>query len=806
MSLPAPPSHQRPEGGGSGPNPDPPVKKRKRTAQACGQCRTKKTKCDGIHPACTPCISLGYECSYPLDSSAPPSGSVVVSKDYLAALERRLHRLESGQERAPAPSNTYMSPPSNVRQASTPRTASSTDEHQRRNYTNNGAGLPHRDHSGHEGDAYRPIGSSPRTYRPFDVTQPAAPRERSTSLSGAAFQMHAAVARPEPASSAVLSPNTTVDGPAIDGMGLLLGPERIPRNSEQGGLDWGGSPEGEVFGDLSGISFHRLLLDTLLPGYWCMGPMDDMAVAGADQHGGGSGGEDAFLGVPALHDMFYIRPDDLPPREQAHAMIDYFEAHTWQIYPVVDAASLHKTYEQLHDDVAEYARQLLAGNPGHMSDPLRVSRNQPIIALHFIVFAFCQSLSGTPFTSIDVHKLALRMLRKHLDWPHSTFKVQVLLIAALHMQGMDRPGTSWDLLGYAVGSAYAVGLHDKGTNERFPPMEREMRSRVWWACYTFDRLLAVSIGRPSLISFDAFSAPMPSMLPGEPEMAVRFMGDSIRLYQGLSDVISNPPISFRNASPEFVSSVTEQMYQLEKQYAAWSEAVTPELNFTNHPPTSALSTVLALRGLTLRLLLHRRVMLAGLREHIGPRSRSSTPISAMTSIQYVESRQRHHAFGMSLALVIETAIQTAQVLEGRTDEPLVLSAPWYLLFYSMNAFMSLVAAFLLDLTQWAWFIRTPAATIVHALLSVHVTVRQIYERYNRPNARRALLIIEHILNTLGLSTSAEQNTTPTAPEPTSLDGIEAVASLMASFQDLPHLDLVELSKTLGIELEAAASA
>jgi hypothetical protein len=28
---------------------------------------------------------------------------------------------------------------------------------------------------------------------------------------------------------------------------------------------------------------------------------------------------------------------------------------------------------------------------------------------------------------------------------------------------------------------------DKDQNQRFPPVEREMRSRVWWACYTFDR-------------------------------------------------------------------------------------------------------------------------------------------------------------------------------------------------------------------------------------------------------------------------------------------------------------------------------
>ncbi|BEI83395.1 hypothetical protein CcaverHIS002_0312630 [Cutaneotrichosporon cavernicola] len=762
-----PPSHQRPPTGDSSANADPPVKKRKRTAQACGQCRTKKTKCDGIHPACTPCISLGYECSYPLDSSAPPTGSVVVSKDYLAALERRLHRLESGPERPLSSNTTYKSPPSNVRQGSTPRTSSSADENQRRNYTHNDVGPSPKEYPGHGGDSYAPTGPSPRSYRSFEATQRATLSERSTSFSGGgAFQMHAALAHPEPASATVLSPNTTVDGPAIDGMGLLLGPERKQSSSQAGGLAWGATPEGEVFGDLSGISFHRLLLDTLLPGYGCIGLMNDMAVNNTDQYEGGHGGEGGFLGAPPLPDMFFIRPDDLPPRAQARVMVDYFESHTWQIYPVVDCASLKKTYEQLQDDAAEYARHLLADKPGHLPDPLRIPRNQPIIALHFVVFALVQSISETPFTRIDVHRLALRMLRKHLDWPHSTLKVQALLIAALLMQGIDRPGTSWDLLGCAIGSAYAVGLHDKGNNDRFPPVEREMRSRVWWACYTFDR-------------FDAFSAPLPSPLPGEQEMPVRFMSDSIRLYRGLSDVISNPPISFRNASPEFVSSVTEQLYQLEKQYAAWSEAVTPELNFAHHPPTCALSTVLALRGLTLRLLLHRRVMLAAIREHIGQRSRSGTPISAMTSVQL------------------------PKFLRGRTGEPLVLSAPWYLLFYSMNSFMSLVAAFLLDLTQWAWFIRTPAATIVHALLSVHATVRQIYDRYNRPSARQALLIIEHLLTALGLPAS-EQSHPPPAPEPTAVDSIDAVASIMASFQDLPHLDLVELSKTLGIELDQAA--
>lgn len=46
-----------------------------------------------------------------------------------------------------------------------------------------------------------------------------------------------------------------------------------------------------------------------------------------------------------------------------------------------------------------------------------------------------------------VLNIALRLLRKHLDWPHSILKVQVLLMGAMVMQGIDCPGYSWDLLG-----------------------------------------------------------------------------------------------------------------------------------------------------------------------------------------------------------------------------------------------------------------------------------------------------------------------------------------------------------------------
>ncbi|KAI9304853.1 fungal-specific transcription factor domain-containing protein [Cunninghamella echinulata] len=64
--------------------------KRQRVSKACEQCRSKKTKCDGITPACGICTSQNLECTYKAVSKkrGPPKG-------YIEAIEGRLHRLEA---------------------------------------------------------------------------------------------------------------------------------------------------------------------------------------------------------------------------------------------------------------------------------------------------------------------------------------------------------------------------------------------------------------------------------------------------------------------------------------------------------------------------------------------------------------------------------------------------------------------------------------------------------------------------------------------------------------------------------------
>lgn len=539
-------------------------------------------------------------------------------------------------------------------------------------------------------------------------------------------------------------------------MGLPFAPQRQAPRAEPSGLGFG-LAESEVYGAMSGISFHQMLLERLLPGYW--GIAGGPAASATPDSG--------FLGLPPAPEIFYVERNQLPMRQQARRMFDWFEGNTWAVYPLVDMRALRNSYNQLVEgDGVEAA--------------LREPGNQPIICLHFVVFALVDSISDETYTASNVGHVALRMLRKHMDWPHSTTKVQALLIGAMLMQGIDHPGFSWDLLGYAVRAGYAVGLHDNETNKRFPPAEREMRGRAWWTCYTFDRLVTVSIARPSAITQGA-DIPLPEIMEGEPAGTINFFRDSIRLHQALADVVSNPPVSFRHASPAFVRSVVQQTHSLEQTYAAWCDVAA--LNESS-VPDARLATVLTLRGLTMRLLLHRRVMLAAIHDYI-PGGARHGQVTADTSLQHLDARHRDLAFGISLGVIIETAIHTIGILD-HDDADASLSAPWYQLFYAMNAFTSLLATLLLDLSQWSWFIRVPGLPIVQALHTSLRVVKKISDRFQRPSAKQAVVMIEHVLSTLGITEPLPAQVGQTDPAP--------------GLQDVPQLDIDELWHSLELQI------
>ncbi|KAL0938319.1 uncharacterized protein CTRU02_204929 [Colletotrichum truncatum] len=76
--------------------------KASRISQACLRCQSKKIKCDGKQPSCTPCTTRSHDCQYHQVQRRRGPGR---SKMYIQALEERLSKMEAvlNQARLPRP-------------------------------------------------------------------------------------------------------------------------------------------------------------------------------------------------------------------------------------------------------------------------------------------------------------------------------------------------------------------------------------------------------------------------------------------------------------------------------------------------------------------------------------------------------------------------------------------------------------------------------------------------------------------------------------------------------------------------------
>jgi hypothetical protein len=82
------------------------------------------------------------------------------------------------------------------------------------------------------------------------------------------------------------------------------------------------------------------------------------------------------------------------------------------------------------------------------------------------------------------------------------WSTQALLLMAVYMLTKSKRNTAFALLGMAVRSAYALGLHDEDTMIIFSPTQQESRRNLWKSLFVMDRYLALSLGRPSAIVDD----------------------------------------------------------------------------------------------------------------------------------------------------------------------------------------------------------------------------------------------------------------------------------------------------------------
>ncbi|KAH8819209.1 fungal-specific transcription factor domain-containing protein [Xylogone sp. PMI_703] len=176
------------------------------------------------------------------------------------------------------------------------------------------------------------------------------------------------------------------------------------------------------------------------------------------------------------------RPD-LPPKHIADHLLNSYYSSIHMVIPI-----LHwPTFQQEYDDV--YKAGTLHGVP-----PVWTSLLFSVLAVG-VLFSTEPSVHrphrGKEF--IETSRMLIDLWNDEFVIDHA----RAAILTSIFLTEMNLKSAAWTWLASAVRISQDIGLHqDTGP---WPMIEGEMRKRVWWGIYVWDRHMSLELGRPLLI-------------------------------------------------------------------------------------------------------------------------------------------------------------------------------------------------------------------------------------------------------------------------------------------------------------------
>ncbi|KAF2084038.1 putative C6 transcription factor [Saccharata proteae CBS 121410] len=190
----------------------------------------------------------------------------------------------------------------------------------------------------------------------------------------------------------------------------------------------------------------------------------------------------------------------LPPRNVTDRLLKQYHASLHQYAPLVH----WPTFQSEVDEV--YSKGALQGAP------------QMWVSLFFAILA-CGTLHTPPDAPrdaprpdvegnafLEVSGRAINTWTDDLTVDHA----KTTLLLSIFLTEMNYKSAGWVWLGSTIKVAQEVGLHCE--TGPWSVIEGEMRRRAWWALYTWDRFLALEVGRPVQIDDDECEVSWPCPL------------------------------------------------------------------------------------------------------------------------------------------------------------------------------------------------------------------------------------------------------------------------------------------------------
>ncbi|KAH7028666.1 fungal-specific transcription factor domain-containing protein [Macrophomina phaseolina] len=629
--------------------------KRRRIALACSTCRCRKSRCDGKRPKCSGCETLGFQCSYVQSSS---SSNVIVGKEYLSDLEARLERVESrllatenGRPLSP-PNSLATVPPSQPQQQREESEAASSDQ--------------------------RIVVSSAITFQYNHCSDEA---EGATDGIGS-------LSFADEEDAAFLGPSSNIAfmrhlGPALARIsptaGRLSSETDLQRNSSL-------APSRALEGDMVKASRRASLSST-----------------------GNSAQHNVSLATEA-HKSSGNNAFSLPPDAEVRRLMDAYFSNTGLLFPFIHEGTFRQRYEEMRRKGANPVQKTW-------------------LALLNIVLAFGISTSSDASylerqKQSDVfYRRSIALCREQMLRASNLETVQLQLLTSQYLQGSHKSLQTWMVHGLAVKGALQLGLHCQHASAAFTPVEREYRKRVWYGCIILDSTLSMTFGRPPSIPQEYIKIDMPAPEPPLPStttsavdhrskaLSLLFFNATISLYAILNQAITRCYDSNLGCATATIAvpDTINRVYALETQLQDWKANLPSDLHLHQHhhhdpslPPSPASSlihtrftTVLALRFLNLRILIHRPVLTSILDATAAAHGGSGGSGAANPLLQQIGAYNLNCCLESSLEII---AIVRAAVLTrggGRPASP--LGAWWFTLYYTFNAALVIAATLVIRL-------------------------------------------------------------------------------------------------------------
>jgi hypothetical protein len=377
---------------------------------------------------------------------------------------------------------------------------------------------------------------------------------------------------------------------------------------------------------------------------------------------------------PSPRDPSREMPDtklyDLPP--DARELIQrYFDFH-YVLTPIFHLPSIITRFEQVF--ISERSR--------------RHEYAYTLAIINMIcAIATAHRRTGVENSTIHTRKLydrAMALLGPALFYDWSIEKVQILLLGARYLQSSNFPDECWTVLGLAIRIAHGLELH-------LPPPEntdcitKEVRKRLWYACYTTDQHLCSIYGRPTTTSSNTFSTPLPEDLDDN------YITHSRLLYPP-TPTVSAVTLSIHNAklyrimemAAALVDPPMEKVVELDELYEVWFSQVPAAFKiYERETIEDDQSLILAMRANMVRILIHRHsvVMSLSLLSH---GEKITRPLDGIRASMMQNSRQ----------ICVRTAEETIRLVGHRHDRTKKAAGPsWWNLYYCKMTFPCFLSIF-----------------------------------------------------------------------------------------------------------------